>query len=331
MINIIILLVIIITIILLFNNYENFKIDTIQFINPKNACYVLKLIENEYNYTKLDLKLRNIGEKYKNNIYKYYCDNLIEFTQLDKTLILWVFNNIKQKINEQKLKIDLLFIFRKIQIAKFEDYIDNGYPHTNSNIIFLTSKFINQILPYYNSNNVDDMIIYLGSILIHECIHIWQRSQPGKFELLYKKYWHFTKPDKIFNINYLEKLRRFNPDGKDIKWVFNLNKKHILFISLYTDNAKNISNVKYVGVNLNKQNNNYIVNEDQLNIDSLQELNNIDEFNYFFKHLYGNHYHPNEISAELLSIFYLKTMKLSHRKYTNIAYTNMIEWLKLSL
>jgi hypothetical protein len=331
MINFIILFFIIITIILLLNNYEYFTIDTINFINTKNACSILKSIENEYNYTKLDLKLRNIDGKYKNNLYKYYCDNLTEFTKLDKTLLLWVFNSIKHKINELKLKIDLLFIFRKIQIAKFEDFIDNGYPHTNSNIIFLTSKFINQILPYYNSNNIDDMIINIGSILIHESIHIWQRRQPEKFELLYKKYWHFTKPERIFNIKHLEKLNRFNPDGKDIKWVFNLNKKHILFMSLYNDNAKTIGNVKYVGVYLDKQKNNYILNEEQLNIGSLQELNNIDEFNYFFTHLYGNHYHPNEISAELLSIYYLKIMKLSHRKYTNIAYTNMIEWLKLTL
>ena len=101
-------------------------------------------------------------------------------------------------------------------------------------------------------------------------------------------------------------------------------------MSLYNDNAKTIGNVKYVGVYLDKQKNNYILNEEQLNIGSLQELNNIDEFNYFFTHLYGNHYHPNEISAELLSIYYLKIIKLSHRKYTNIAYTNMMEWVKLA-
>lgn len=331
MINVIIFLVIIIAILLLFNNYEFFKIETIQFINPKNACVVLKSIKDEYNYNKLDFILRNIDKKYKNNIYKFYCDHLIEFTQLDKKLLLWVFNSIKLKINELKLKIDLLFIFKNIQIAKFEDFVDNGYPHTNSNIIFLTAKFINLILPYFNNNNIDDMIINIGSILIHECIHIWQRRQPDKFDILYKKYWHFTKTSNIHNLKYFSKLNRFNPDGKNIEWVFNLNKKHILFMSLYTPNAKNISNVRYVGIYLNKQNNNYIVDEDQQNIESLSDLNSIDEFNYFFKHLYGNHYHPNEISAELLSIYYLKIMKLSHKKYTNIAYTNMIEWLKKSL
>ena len=54
----------------------------------------------------------------------------------------------------------------------------------------------------------------------------------------------------------------------------------------------------------------------------------MDEFNYFFKDLYGNHYHPNEISAELISIYYLKMMNISHHNYKNIAYSNMLLWLK---
>ena len=51
------------------------------------------------------------------------------------------------------------------------------------------------------------------------------------------------------------------------------------------------------------------------------------EFTEYFEHLSGNQYHPNEISAELLSIYYLNAMKISHEDYTNIGYRNMLVWL----
>ena len=44
-----------------------------------------------------------------------------------------------------------------------------------------------------------------------------------------------------------------------------------------------------------------------------------------------NHYHPNEISAELLSIHYLKQMNISHEDYSNMGYKNMVVWLNKTL
>lgn len=328
MINLFILLIIIVIIILVVKNREFFSVDRIDFIHPRDACSILKELKNEYNYNTHDIALRNISKKYENNIYKFYCDNLLEFTELEKKLLIWCFDTIKTHIERKKLKINLLFIFKNIRIAKFENSVDNGYPHTNSNVIFLTSKFVNRLLPYYNSGDEENMIINVGSIIIHECIHIWQRRDKTAFYNLYTKYWHFSNPDKIYNLKFIEKIRRFNPDGKKINWVFNYNKKHILLTSIYKKNADDIGDVYYVGIFLDKQNGKYSVNEDKQTINNLRNITDIDEFTDFFTHVYGNHYHPNELSAELLSIYYLKTLKLSHKKFTNTAYKNMLVWLK---
>ena len=76
-------------------------------------------------------------------------------------------------------------------------------------------------------------------------------------------------------------------------------------------------------VGTDAQDNFEIIDDTEYN--SLIELN---EFNSFFMNLHGNHYHPNELSAELMSIYYLKIMKLSHKKFGNTAYSNMVIWLK---
>lgn len=327
MINFLIILVLIIILILVVKNREFFTSDNIRFLSIKETCKELQKIKEDYNYNKQDLELRGINNKYHKNIYKFYCDNLVDFTEQEKKMLTWCVDSMKDFIKNANLKIDLLFIFRGIKFAKFEDFVDNGYPHTNSDIIFLTGSFVNRLYTYYNTNDIKNMIINVGSIIIHECIHIWQRKEPKKFMRLYKKYWHFSNPDKIYNIKLLEKIRRFNPDGKQINWVLNLNKKHILLASIYNDNAKNIGDVRYVGVFLDKQNDHYSINEDEQSIKNLKKLSDIHEFNSFFKYLYGNHYHPNELSAELLSIYYLKTLKLSHKKFTNTAYKNMLVWL----
>ena len=315
----------IVVLIIILNNREYFSLNKkdIEFISPENACVKLKKVI--YTYNPLDIKLRHIDTKYKNNIYKFYCDNLLEINAFDKKLLHWLIDGTKKRIRDMNLKIDLVFLLENIKIAKFENHIDNGYPHTNGDIVFLTSKFINSILPFYNSNDINGGIKNIGSILIHEAVHIWQRMNPEIFNKLYTKYWFFIKPEKIHNKQYLDKITRYNPDGSDTNWVFHFNNKYFLFLSIYDEGATDISGVRYVGIELNKIYKGNFEIIDDTEYKSLIELN---EFNSFFMNLYGNHYHPNELSAELLSIYYLKIMKLSHKKFGNTAYSNMVVWLK---
>ena len=63
------------------------------------------------------------------------------------------------------------------------------------------------------------------------------------FYKLYVYYWNFIKVEKIHN-NIIENRIRFNPDGVDTNWVYEFDNKFILPISIYTENAKNIGNVK---------------------------------------------------------------------------------------
>lgn len=318
---IIFVIIILILCLILMNQYkEKFNTNKIEFLGKDSSCKILKKIN--YSYNDLDLKLRNIPKEFHKSIYKFYCDYLLDFNELDKKLLMWIIDAMKLK-----LPSNLLFIFDTIKFSKFQNNIENGYPHTNYNVIYLTDSFIYRLLDYYNNNDIDSAIIDIGSVIIHECVHIWQRKNESGFKDLYINYWKFIKPNKIYNSERLDTLKRYNPDGVDTKWVFSLNGKHIYILSIYHNNSRNIGDVKFIGIYVERNGNNCIIPDSSKEHD----LSSIKEFNGFFKHLNGNHYHPNEISAELLSIYYLKVMKVSHQDYSNIGYKNMLVWLNTQL
>lgn len=317
MIKVVILILIIFIILYLIKRFrESFNSNDITYLNTNNVCSILKNID--YKYNKLDIKLRHIPPEYHTNIYKFYCDHLLDFTDLDKKLLGWVIEAMKSKLPKH-----LLFIFNSIKFAKFRNNVENGYPHTNYDVIFITDSFISDLLGYYNNNNINGAIENIGAIIIHECVHVLQRKESIAFNELYSKYWKFVKVAKIHNNESISKKIRYNPDGPDTNWVFSFRGKHIYILSIYDSGANNISQVNIIGIYVERTGDTVVIPSGA----KQHKLTDMKEFAEYFEHLYGNHYHPNEISAELMSIYYLKAMKISHEDYTNIGYRNMLVWL----
>ena len=318
MIKIVFFIIIIIFSLLILKKYkftEPFNSELIEFLDKSSGCNKLKNIN--YSYNELDIKLRNIPPKYHSQIYKFYCENLLEFNNLEKKLINWVVDGMRERLPKH-----LQFIINNLKFAKFQNHVENGYPHTNYDIIFFTESYIGNLLYFYNNNEIEQAIKDIGAVIIHEAVHVWQRKDPKGFLDLYTNYWNFEKVSNIYNGDYLDKLKRYNPDGVDTNWIFKFKKKNIFILSIYTDDAKNIGDVDFIGIYLEKNGDKCIIPDSAKH----NPLSSIKEFNGFFQHLNGNHYHPNEISAEILSIYYLKIMKLSHKKFENIGYNNMLVW-----
>ena len=70
-----------------------------------------------------------------------------------------------------------------------------------------------------------------------------------------------------------------------------------MLLSIYNENATNISHVNLVGIYLERLGKDPIIPP----IPKIEFLNNINDFNNRFGNLGGNNYHPNEISAEIIS------------------------------
>ena len=316
-----IFLIIIVLIIKNKESFSNFLTPKITYLKVKDACKVLKNVKELNTYNKLDFTVRQIDRKlYNHNVSKHYCERLLDFTNTEKLMLDWMYDNTYKNTPN-----NLRFIYKDINFAKYENSVENGFPHTHSDTVFLTKSFIENLIPYFNTNDIEQMIKNIGVIIIHELVHIWQRRDKKLFYKLFVYYWNFIKVDKIHN-NILQHKIRFNPDGVDTNWVYKFDNNYIVPLSIYSDNAKNIGNVRCVGAYLIKNGISFTMpHKDDLKIENLTQ---IDGYNKFFKNVHGNHYHPNELSAELISIYYMKQMGISHSKFTNKALDKLDIWFR---
>ena len=297
--------------------FKNFKFFNNKYLSKTESCKVIDKELDISKYNDLDFKLRNIDIK---NKHTHYCDRVLDFTEIDKKLLDWTLDTISKKTPN-----NLKFLYKNITLGKYELNVEKDFPHTHGNTIFLIGKFINDIMYYFNNNLEEDMLRDIGVIIIHECIHLWQRKDIELFYKLYVYYWNFVKVKKIHN-NYFSERVRFNPDGVDVNWVLSLKGKHIMLLSLYTKNPQHIGNVDSIGVFLKREGISYIVPDHSEVI--VKPLNKIKEYNYLFDNVNGNNYHPNELSAELISIYYMKSMNISHKKFSNRALDKIKLWFK---
>jgi hypothetical protein len=319
----ILLIVFILVLLLILKNRESFSLlmfPKTYYLTKPESCKLLNSVTELNQYNDMDFKLRKIDKnKYRNNVANHYCNRIEDFNNYDKHMLNWVMDSL-QKTTPKNLK----FIYKKIQFAKYSENTENDFPHTHKNTIFLSKVYINSIIPYFNRKNIEDMLRDIGVVIIHECVHIWQRNNKSLFYKLYIYYWNFIKVDKIYNNKYKDMVR-FNPDGTDINWVFSMNNKYIVPLSLYRENSNSIGNVRNVGIFLDKNGVSFSIPNNESDL-VIKNLNDIPGFSGFFNDITGNNYHPNELSAELISIYYMKQIGISHRDFNNKALDKLNIW-----
>ena len=259
----------------------------VKFLEKHETCQLF--YNNDYinNLTFLDLKLRKINS----NPLKSYCDHSLDFTGKEKNNIINLIFKMNQKIKSNFTK--------KWKFAKVDNFVENGYPHTHKDTIILPKVIISNL---DNSNNYKNMC----SLFIHEKTHIYQRIYENSFKDLFINYWNFIEVKNIKNLDKILPLIRSNPDGLEIKWLFHFDNNFILPVSLY-NNIYSIKNVDYLGIYVIKKGDEFIIPNNY----KKQPLKSIKAFRNFFKNVENNIYHPNELSAEVFSFYYLNKLGLS--------------------
>lgn len=232
------------------------------YISILDSGYLNKLNEKDMEIRKCD-NLIKCQELYKNS--------LIEFNKSEK-------KELRKLINKTDEKLKLYGNLYKIpwKLCKFTDKIEEGMPHTHTDIIFLSNSF-------FRKNNDESKMI----TLIHEKIHVYQRKNKQKTEELYREF-NFNKVENNKykqNIN----LRRTNPDLDSFDYNYNGQ----IFFSEYKDDAKSLRDVETKFLSVDKKSNTDDGNDDQNNNDR-KEIENLAA-----KGLQNEH--PNEIFASIIS------------------------------
>ena len=298
---------------------------TIKFLKKKEGCDVFKSSDKYFSkFSEMDYKARNIPSK--DTILDYYCNNTINFTKREQQAIIAIIQYFNENISDKRYN----FILKDWKFCKVTNIIENSYPHTHGDTIFISQSFMDKLFlkNKHNKNEIRKLVKQYGYILIHEKVHVWQRQDPDTFHTLYEKYWNFKKADKINNLESLSKLSRNNPDGLYLNYVYHTkNNEYILLLCNYDSDSEDsvrLSDVKYIGVYLDKIGEKEYTTKSPLNAIL---INNIPELNSFF-YVTNNNYHPHELSAEIISHYYLNLMNLSKYKNKYPAIIKIDEWFK---
>lgn len=234
---ILIILIIILIICIILKPYNNSYIETMA--NYMTASELSKyLINDEDNYCKnfsyLDLKVRKVDNinEYFNNI-KKSCVDIDEHT-------VEILNDCINRANN-KLKHYNCIGFDGSKCANLQWNIglvrdklyEEGYPHTRHNVIIIPLNLL------YNRNQ-------LTNTLIHEKIHVYQKTYPEDIEKYlnangFKKY-------KLKDNNGTGNIRS-NPDMNE--WIYKNNKDEIM-MAKYISEPKSIMDVKITPNNNSK-------------------------------------------------------------------------------
>lgn len=208
--------------------------DTAEFLLKDPDKYISNMTEidlyarkvsnaNEYMYLVAKNAMSfNIDEKEKlitcaknaDSFFRNYKDEYIDGKEIEN--ISWKFALVNgSKFSNTKSNINL------VNTAKYIEYED-GLPHTREDIIFL-SKYV-----------LNNDIIDLSNILIHEKIHIYQRYNKEKFDNIIKNMGY------IVSHTNKNKLKRSNPDTNDIIYFDSNTNKEMM--CLYRNDKPNSIN-----------------------------------------------------------------------------------------
>lgn len=200
--------------ILFFYIYIHFFVNSsIQYITKKEGYHIIDETNYFKTFTENDFKIRNCNsEKHCKTIYK---NNLHEFTAPEK-------KHLSKLIKKTNIFLKPYPSLSRIpwKFCKIKPSIENGFPHTHDNVIFLSKYFFKR------------EFIQKIETLIHEKIHLFQRLYIDKTDEMYKKF-EFNK-----NNTNIEK-RRANPDLDEYNYDYKGNE----FYYEYNNNPTNINDV----------------------------------------------------------------------------------------
>lgn len=217
------------------------------------------------------------------NVEEAYANSLVVPTITQKNICQNIVDTLLETVNQGKHR---KFLKTPWNIVLFRN-IENNFPHTHDDVI---------LYPLNKLENTENNQI----TFVHEKAHVFQKHNPEVFEDLYENYWGFKK------INISKKNIPFdiraNPDTPNLHWTFH---DRVLLVK-YNPNPKSLNDVSYVAYNPETK--------------ETIELRKWKPFVDFFGQGNINYYHPDEISATMISDYCFDYLE------NTPAFKQMVKW-----
>lgn len=265
------------------NGQESFTINDLSVMFPSPKRVYDTIVDSGYfdNFSAINYTVRGIRSK------EAYINEIKEVNSKEQKSMTKLYNYILSQADE--INIKNIIVAADIKFAKFTHKLEGNMPHTHKNIIMIPEYMYDYISKYPTLDSYKKH----GGTILHEICHVLQRCHPSEFKNLYAT-WNFHKYDlrKIDNFKEIIERIRANPDGMDNDWIWKYEKVYVL-LAVFRENAISLNDVDY----------NYFIidNSTVLRVGAILDDKN---FNRFFK-IENNIYHPNEISAEYFSMYFM--------------------------
>lgn len=138
---------------------------------------------------------------------------VMEFTPEEQQLLTQVVNKVIFTLQNHHLYLMAEHPWRFIKIR---GDICGGFAHTRGNCIILSEKH----LQFLTGHKEEPLLLalQLGKLIVHEQLHVLQRTYPGKFRKLNTRYWNFIharlEPTVEISENQVS-----NPDAPCAEWL----------------------------------------------------------------------------------------------------------------
>jgi hypothetical protein len=240
---------------------------------------------------------------------KKFQSAVIDFNTKEKEIITFAVNQVLETLIKNNISLMYNHPWRFIKV---QSWLCGGFAHTRGTYIILSQKYIDRLTKGWNENMSknfkSDLILKLGSLLVHEQMHSLQRTFKSKFDKLYLDYWNFER-GKVNTEKQIELNQVSNPDAPIPEWLIKNEDNLNTFFWIRTLLNKN-PKIPIMGKDFHdkvfiveRYNEDFEVKKDLNNNLFSLKLSDIDFYKNSFPVSRGLD-HPNEISAYMFSEFF---------------------------
>jgi len=233
-----------------------------------------------------------------------YQQSVLEFSDDEKRVLRWYVSKLYPVLAENYPTLANV----PWNFVRISDTLEGGLPHTRGSYILLSGKTLKQLILAHKMAPEAIALLQFGSLLVHEQIHILQRTKRPLFEKFYTEVWGFQKASKIQTNPWLEQRHLSNPDGVDCHWIFPIkieNTNRWIWPLIILDSTSAVPQMpqefKMIGIELQKEGDGFRVKQNSEGTPVFSDLSSIFEYTRIFPKK-TSIYHPNEASADLLAM-----------------------------
>jgi hypothetical protein len=144
-----------------------------------------------------------------------YAEATLDFTTDEIAAVVRVVSRLQPHLRAHYPRV----AFLDWSFIKVGSHIEGGLPHTRGMHIVLSSKLLDSTVEIHKGQR-EEKLLSIGTQLLHEQMHVFQRRNPDLFQRLYTREWGFKRVDSVGEHSWLLAHQLVNPDGLGPYWIY---------------------------------------------------------------------------------------------------------------